>query len=187
MKVETNKAFNRGVDFSNQSVKHQQDEAQSAASIVYKEAIKDTNPKQFFGDQKIDLSLVPDSIDLFASLAFTEGALKYGRYNWRVKGVRASTYVAAARRHLNLFWNGEWADSQTKVPHLASVIACIGIIIDSTVQGNIEDDRPPAQFGYSEKLEEMKSIKEHLKGIYFNKNPKQYTIMDSITDTAETK
>ena len=84
-------------------------------------ALKDTNPKDAIGVTKIDMGLVPDSAIVAEALAFSEGALKYGRYNWRIAGVRSSVYHAALLRHLSRWWNGEDADPDTGVPHLASV------------------------------------------------------------------
>lgn len=105
---------------------------------------KASNPKQAFGDLKAQLGLVPDTLTYFAAAAFFEGASKYGAYNWRVAGVRASTYKAAAERHLKKWFNGEEVDPVTGVPHLANAIACLGIIVDAEACGKLEDDRPPA-------------------------------------------
>lgn len=104
---------------------------------------KPTNPKDAIGSGKLPLHLVPDSISVAAAMAFAEGASKYGAYNWRAAGVRTSIYVAALRRHLTKFWNGENCDPATGVPHLASVIACAGIILDADLCGKLNDDRPP--------------------------------------------
>ena len=95
------------------------------------------------GSTKLPLNLVPDTVSIYAAMAFAEGASKYGAYNWRTAGVRFSIYYAAMRRHQKKLWNGQWADPKTKVPHLASVIACAGIIADAQLVGKLIDDRPP--------------------------------------------
>ena len=105
---------------------------------------KPTNPKDMVADGKLPLHLVPDTLDVFAALAFLEGALKYGAYNWRVAGVRASVYRSALDRHIKKWWNGEWADPGTGVPHLANAIACLAILVDASVAGKLTDDRPPS-------------------------------------------
>ncbi len=105
---------------------------------------KPTNPKDALAVSKLPMHLVPDTVKVFAALAFAEGAAKYGSYNWRVAGVRASVYRSALERHLAKWWNGEWADEKTGVPHLASIIACAGIILDAKVAGKLTDDRPPS-------------------------------------------
>jgi hypothetical protein len=78
---------------------------------------KPTNPKDAIGSTKLPLNLVPDSLTAYAALSFAEGASKYGSYNWRVAGVRASIYKAALERHLKKWWNGEECDPKTKVPY----------------------------------------------------------------------
>lgn len=104
---------------------------------------KATNPKDAIGSSKLSFHLVPDTAKVYMALAFTEGALKYGSSNWRVAGVRASIYKSALERHLAKYWNGEWADPKTGVPHLASVMACAAIILDANLAGKLTDDRPP--------------------------------------------
>lgn len=138
------------------------------------------NPKDIVGARKIGLSVVPDSLAVYDAMAFTEGALKYGQYNWRFAGVRVSVYISALRRHLAKFMAGEWADSTTGVPHLASARACLGILLDAKLSNKLVDDRPPAQPALIELIdkeaaEELAKLKE----LYKNENPHQYTISDS--------
>ena len=109
---------------------------------------KPTNPKDAMAVSKLPLHIVPSTLNIFAALAFAEGALKYGAWNWRVKGVRASVYISALERHIALWKNGEEHDPDTYVPHLASALACIGIILDAAVCGKLVDDRSvPAPIG----------------------------------------
>lgn len=105
--------------------------------------VKDTNPKDAAAVGRVPLHMVPDTLMLFAAIGFAEGDSKYIAYNFRVAGVRVSVYVSALRRHLTRYYNGEWADKKTKVPHLASVACCAAILIDGHVTGTINDDRPP--------------------------------------------
>lgn len=104
---------------------------------------KDTNPKDKVATTRLDLSLFPATAKAYGALAMTEGDLKYGGYNYRTAGVKASVYYAAANRHLDKWFNGEWADQKTEVPHLASALACIGVLIDAIECGKMNDDRPP--------------------------------------------
>ena len=106
--------------------------------------LKESNPKDAAAVGRVPLHLVPDTLVLYAAMGFAEGDSKYIGYNFRVAGVRVSVYVAALRRHLMRYVNGEWADKKTGVPHLASVACCTGILIDGHVTGIIVDDRPPA-------------------------------------------
>jgi hypothetical protein len=142
-------------------------------------ATKPSNPKDAFGSAKLPLHLVPDTMVNFASLAFLEGALKYGQYNWRVAGVRTSIYIAALRRHISKFQNGEWADPKTKVPHLANALACIAIILDAKVSNKLNDDRPPTQEGNSKFIDECEMQVAYLKDLFKDHSPTQFTIEHS--------
>jgi hypothetical protein len=141
---------------------------------------KPTNPKDMIGSGKIPLGLVPDTIDVDVSMAFLEGALKYGRYNWRIAGVRASIYREAMHRHMMKWWNGQNKDPKTQVKHLASVIACAGILLDAELCGKLEDDRPPAA-PIDRLIDGLEKPVAHLKEVFKDHNPKQYTIKDGDT------
>lgn len=106
--------------------------------------IQELNPKDAIGRAKLDLGLVPDTLEIFAATAFAEGADKYGPYNWRRAPVAASAYYAAGKRHQKKWWNGQDLDVKTKVHHLANAIACLAIVLDAEVCGTLVDDRPTA-------------------------------------------
>lgn len=101
-----------------------------------------TNPKDLLGIKKVQLNLVPASSIIYQALAMEDGAAKYGPYNWRENKVIASIYVAAAMRHLQSWLDGEENATDSKKPHLAHALACIGIIVDAKETGNLVDDRP---------------------------------------------
>jgi len=147
---------------------------------------KASNPKDAIAQSKLPLELVPDSLRVYAALGFLEGALKYGRYNWRVAGVRASVYRAALDRHLAKWWSGENADLVTGVPHLASAVACLGILIDASVSRKLTDDRPPAQPLLSLVIDETQEEVSRLKELFKGHNPHQYTIADTVGDEDQT-
>jgi hypothetical protein len=138
---------------------------------------KPTNPKDEIGSDKLPMHLVPSVIPAYAALAFTEGALKYGKYNWRVAGVRVSIYLDACQRHLAKYQNGEWDDPKTHVPHLASALACIGIILDARQSNKLTDDRPPRQDTASA-IDDMAATVVHLKDLFRDHTPHQHTIED---------
>ena len=140
--------------------------------------LKPTNPKDVIGSGKLPLELVPSIINITAALAFFEGAQKYGRFNWRVSGVRASIYKAALDRHIAKWWNGEDCDPVTKVPHLANAIACIGIILDADISDKLTDDRPPPQPDLSAIIDGLSATVTHLKELFKDHHPKQFTIAD---------
>src|SRR3990167_102435 len=126
---------------------------------------KPTNPKDRIATSRLDLSLFPDTAVVYGALAMTEGDLKYGGYNYRPAGVLASVYVAACRRHLAKWFNGEDFDPKTKVPHLASALACLAVLIDSLESGNLNDDRPP-RVDLGGLLSEMEESVKHLQNLF---------------------
>lgn len=103
---------------------------------------KDTNPKDSIAGNKVPLDLVPSTLSVAAALAFLEGAHKYGAFNWRATGVRASVYLAALQRHMIAWTNGEEMDPDSGLPHLFKAAACIAILIDARECGVLADDRP---------------------------------------------
>jgi hypothetical protein len=130
---------------------------------------------------KVPMHLVPGSAKAYLAMAFLEGALKYGKYNWRVAGVRSSIYLDAMERHMEKYKNGEWEDEETKVPHLASIMACCAIILDADLCGKLNDDRPP-RADVSHLLDNMTEHVAHLKGVFKDYNPHQCTIEDTDND-----
>lgn len=140
---------------------------------------KDSNPKQAFADKKIPLDIVPKTAIVMAALAHLDGACKYGKWNWRMEGVRASTYLGAAQRHLAAWENGE-ENAPDGVPHLGHALACINIIIDAKVAGKLNDDRPPS-IPYSEWMDQLtKDWVPAIKARNADKTPYHYTIKDSV-------
>lgn len=114
---------------------------------------KNTNPKDAMGIAKVPQSCIPAPVIGELGLAMMEGALKYGRHNYRSVGVRASVYFDAAKRHLDAFWEGEDTDPQSGVHHLVKAMACLAVLRDSMLQKNWVDDRPPpSPEGWQEEL-----------------------------------
>jgi len=138
---------------------------------------KATNPKDAVGTGKVPFSTVPSRVMAETGLAMLEGALKYGRHNYRVAGVRASVYYDAALRHLTAFWEGQDIDPDSGLPHIVKVIACMVVLRDSQVQENWVDDRPPKTPG--EWVAELNARAKSLLERY--PDPKQaFTELDQI-------
>lgn len=76
-------------------------------------------------------------------VAMLEGALKYGRHNYRVIGVRGSVYYDATKRHLDSWWEGEDIDPDSGISHITKAIASLVVLRDSMIVGKFNDDRPP--------------------------------------------
>lgn len=110
----------------------------------YAELVKESNPKDSVGVKKVPFSTVPAPVIAEVGLAMLEGALKYGRHNYRAIGVRTSVYYDAALRHLTAFWEGEDTDPDSGLPHIVKAIACLTVLRDSQLIGNVVDDRPPS-------------------------------------------
>jgi hypothetical protein len=149
-----------------------------------KQLTKPSNPKEAFGDVKMALGLVPDTAMVEVNLAFLEGALKYGQYNWRIAGVKASTYNRAMRRHLMKWWNGQNRDPATQVKELASVMACCAILIDAEACGMLNDDRPP-RADMERVLADAAQVAAHLKQLFAAHTPPQYTEREHGRTAAE--
>ncbi len=103
----------------------------------------DANPKDQIGSRKPPIHLIPPAAEIAESVVMALGAEKYGAANWRSTKVRASVYVAAARRHLLQWFDGEDDDPESGVSHLAHARASLGILLDAIATGNVIDDRPP--------------------------------------------
>ena len=77
---------------------------------------KPSNPKDAIGSDKLPLHLWPALASAEGSLALLDGALKYGRSNFRVAGVRASIYNDALRRHMDAWFEGRTATRKAACP-----------------------------------------------------------------------
>jgi hypothetical protein len=135
------------------------------------------NPKDRIGSTKLPLHLFPDAAVAYGCLAMLNGALKYGRANWRHSGVRASIYVDATRRHLAAWLEGEDSDEEG-VPHLGAAIACIAILIDAEVSSTLIDDRN-FRGGYLQAVADLTRRVAEIKARHADKSPRHFTIADN--------
>jgi hypothetical protein len=136
---------------------------------------KASNPKEAFGDAKMPDGLVPETAIIEENLAFLEGALKYGQYNWRVAGVKASTYRRAIGRHLKKWWNGQDRDPVTQVLELASVRACVAIMLDAIACWHAQRRPAPAGRHGKSAVADAAKVSAHLKELFKDHTPIQYT------------
>lgn len=106
---------------------------------------KPTNPKDVIGIKKVSMSCVSAPVLAEVALGMMEGALKYGRHNYRDAGIRASVYHDAAYRHLMAWWEGEDDDPNSKagLHHVSKAIASLTVLRDAMIQNFWNDDRPP--------------------------------------------
>jgi hypothetical protein len=106
-----------------------------------------------------------------------EGAVKYGRHNYRAVGVRSSVYFDAAMRHLGSWWEGENIDPDSQLSHIDKAIATLFVLRDSMLQGNLVDDRPLSSgFDITEANQHAAMLLE----LHKEKSPHHYTIADKV-------
>ena len=104
------------------------------------------NPKDAIGSRKAPSHYTPVQVLTELDLAMMEGGIKYGAYNWRIAGVRASIYVDALNRHMRAYWAGEDIDPGSKelrLHHIVKAIATLTVLYDAILNDKCEDDRPP--------------------------------------------
>jgi hypothetical protein len=119
-----------------------------SGAIIRSEIGELENPKDREGTKKIPLQLIPPIASALEALVMGHGAAKYGPWNWREKRISASEYVAAVKRHVDQYWDGEDLDVGTPekpgslLPHLAHARATLGVLMDAIGIGMVHDDRP---------------------------------------------
>jgi len=142
---------------------------------------KQSNPKDVIGSTKLPLSVVPWTLMVCATAGHLEGAIKYGRFNWRIAGVRASIYLDALKRHVAKWENGQERDKKSQVHHLDNAIACLSIMRDAMLYDKFIDDRPPCPNpdAMAELIDAGGETVAHLKATFADHNPYQFTIEDT--------
>jgi len=148
---------------------------------------KETNPKDVIGTQKAGISCVPVEVTFEVGLAMLEGAAKYGRYNYRAVGVRASVYYDAAMRHIAKWWAGQDIDPESGLPHLVKALSTLYVLRDAERHRMMDDDRPPQPRVVDVSLEEMNDVAAEILGRHADKCPRHYTIEDSYDYIFEEK
>lgn len=141
---------------------------------------KETNPKDAaaLSQGRVPLGLVPDTFIIATAMGMHEGDLKYGAYNFRIAGVRASIYNDALRRHMAAWWNGEDIDPDSGLPHLWKMASCLAVLIDAREAGLVTDDRPPrAPVGHL--LNGLKVVVKDIEHRYAAGRAKRFTIADT--------
>jgi hypothetical protein len=133
---------------------------------------KQSNPKDMLGCKKPPISTIPAGVLQHVGVALLEGQTKYGAYNFRAVGSRASIYYDATIRHLMSWWEGEDTDPDSGLSHVIKAIASLVVIADGILQDNLNDDRPPKGNLHKEELAKIiNSIHEK----YGHMTPIHYT------------
>lgn len=114
------------------------------------QGIQSNNPKDIAAQGKCPLWLIPPEAMRQEARVLEHGASKYSEWNWRGERIRLSNYLSATMRHLAAFIDGEDADPESGLSHLAHARATLGIILDAQKFGLIDDrprDVPETDFG----------------------------------------
>lgn len=135
---------------------------------------KPSNPKDLIGSDKIPFHLWPETASALGALGLMDGALKYGRANFRAIGVKASIYYDALRRHMNKWFEGEDIDPDSGLPHLAHALACLAILVDAEAAGKLTDDRQYPG-GYSAYVQSLTPHVARMREKYNGTSVKHYT------------
>lgn len=138
--------------------------------------MKDTNPKDAIGVKKWrQFMVVPRQVLWEVGVGMLEGALKYGRHNYRAAGVRASVYCDAAMGHIEQFIEGEDIDKDSGLSHVTKAICSLVVLRDAMMNDFWQDDRPP-------KIKDMDALRDRLQAKveenfvrWADKNPHHYT------------
>lgn len=147
--------------------------------------MKDTNPKDAIASSKVPLWLLSPIAKAAWALAMHSGSVKYGSWNWRAAGVRASVYLSAAQRHLDAYLSGEEHDPVDGTHHLGNVMACCAILLDAKAAGKLSDDRPPS-VSLRPTYAECEPLVVKLAKQYEDKKPRHYTIADTRVEETKT-
>lgn len=141
---------------------------------------KPTNPKDAIATNKLPLHLVSPIVKAYQAISHFLGNVKYGAWNFRAGGARASVYKSALERHLDAWWEGEDIDPVDGTPHLANAMACLNIIIEAKECGKLTDDRPPSNAAALARLRaEFEALMPQIRERYADKDPKHFTIADT--------
>lgn len=144
---------------------------------------KESNPKDAaaVSQGRVSLGLFPDTAVLAGCMAMHEGREKYGQYNYRAVGVRASVYHEALRRHVAAWWNGEDIDPDSGLPHIWKALACLAVLIDAQSLDMVTDDRPP-RAPVARMLKSLQPVVKIIEARLAGYDPHQYTIEDGLSE-----
>lgn len=148
--------------------------------------MKPTNPKDAVGIRKPRFfSGISWHVLRLVGIGMMEGAMKYGRHNYRPAAVRASVYFDATLEHLTSWYEGDDIDRDSKLSHIIKAICSLMVLADAEVTGNLVDDRPPRTRNVDELKAELQPLVDELFRKY--PDPKEaYTHLNSVVNVVKT-
>ena len=101
------------------------------------------NPKQVRAekDGKVPYEYLVLSVLEDDAYVHKHGGEKYGKRNWTIDEINASTYIGAMFRHYKAWAEGEDLDPDSGRPHLTHLRACCAVVMDADKHGKLIDDR----------------------------------------------
>ena len=101
------------------------------------------NPKQVRAekDGKVPYEYLVLSVLEDDAYVHKHGGEKYGKRNWTIDEINATTYVGAMFRHYKAWAEGEDLDPDSGKPHLTHLRACCAVVMDADKHGKLIDDR----------------------------------------------
>ncbi len=111
------------------------------------------NPKAVEGRKKSRTSAIPQWFVQKLGQVMQHGREKYGRFNWRIKSIKATDYWDAIDRHMDAWKAGEDIDPDSGIHHLIHVAANCAVVTDAQRMGSLIDDRNKAEV-----IEEGKAV-----------------------------
>lgn len=135
---------------------------------------KPANPKDAAATGRVPLGLLSPIAKAHWALAQHCGRAKYGAWNWREAGARASIYLDAIGRHADGYLSGETHDPADGTHHLGNIMACCAILLEAEAAGKLVDDRPPT-LDMRAAYADVERRQAELTAKYADRNPKHWT------------
>lgn len=144
------------------------------AFVPFEAMFKPTNPKDAAATGRVPLGLLSPIAKAHWALAQHCGRAKYGAWNWREAGARASIYLDAIGRHADGYLSGETYDPADLTHHLGNIMACCAILLEAEAAGKLVDDRPP-HLDMRPTYADVERRQANLTAKYADRNPKHWT------------
>lgn len=159
---------------------HKENASATIGDLLKVQVTKDTNPKEQIGLAKLPLHLWSPLASAYGSLGLLNG-MKYGYGNYKATPVLASIYIAAIKRHLSAWEEGQECDPVDGVPHFGAILANVAILLESRAVGTMVDDRQ-IQGGYLKEVEKLTEIANSVQELHKHRTPYHYSIKDTPKD-----